>query len=591
MDTYFELREKYIHQNNSLKNKLNWLSTIRLVLALLAFYCMYNYFKVNELYYLIAFLVSALLFIVVVNIHQKNAWQKNFVQQLIAINETEIAYLSEGKMPFYNGEAYMNHQHFYAYDLDIFGNNSLYQHLNRTTIYIGREKMAELLNKKLPNEDIQQNQQAVKELAEKIGWRQAFTALGKMAADNEQNYQQLITWASTESPQKISKIGLFIAYFLPLCFITSLLVYLFTDINRYYYLASNFFFLNLIISFLYYKKIKNEIIEADNINKIISSYGLMFKAFENEKFQSVKLQRFQQQLTKNGMVVSIQIKRLSTLFASLQTVQNIMGAILFNGAILYHVHTLNSLLKWKKANALNIKNWLAIIGEVEALNSLANFAYNNPAFAFPTLNNDFELNFEALGHPLINPNKRVCNNINFNNNTLMILTGSNMSGKSTFLRTIGINLVLAGIGSAICAKKATVHPLDVLVSMRQTDSLANSESYFLAEVKRLQAIMNQLNQKVCFVLLDEILKGTNSDDKQAGTIAIIKKLVAKKAVGLIATHDLAVCKMVEEYPNNLVNKCFEVAIVNNELVFDYQLQEGVCKNKTATFLMQKMAVI
>ncbi|MFY7652142.1 MAG: MutS-related protein [Chitinophagaceae bacterium] len=591
MDTYFELREKYIHQNNSLKNKLNWLSTIRLVIALLAFYCMYNYFKVNELYYLIAFLVSALLFIVVVNIHQKNAWQKNFIQQLIAINEAEIAYLSEGKMPFYNGEAYMNHQHFYAYDLDIFGNNSLYQHLNRTTIYIGREKMAELLNKKLPNEEIQQNQQAVKELAEKIGWRKAFTALGKMAADNEQNYQQLITWASTESPQKISKIGLFIAYFLPLCFITSLLVYVFTDINRYYYLASNFFFLNLIISFLYYKKIKNEIIEADNINKIISSYGLMFKAFENEKFQSVKLQRFQQQLTKNGMVVSTQIKRLSTLFASLQTVQNIMGAILFNGAILYHVHTLNSLLKWKKANALNIKNWLAIIGEVEALNSLANFSYNNPAFAFPTLNNDFELNFEALGHPLINPNKRVCNNINFNNNTLMILTGSNMSGKSTFLRTIGINLVLAGIGSAICAKKATVHPLDVLVSMRQTDSLANSESYFLAEVKRLQAIMNQLNQKVCFVLLDEILKGTNSDDKQAGTIAIIKKLVAKKAIGLIATHDLAVCKMVEEYPNNLVNKCFEVAIVNNELVFDYQLQEGVCKNKTATFLMQKMAVI
>ncbi|MFY7652640.1 MAG: MutS-related protein [Chitinophagaceae bacterium] len=591
MEKYFELKERYVQENIRLKNKLNWLSTIRLILALLAIYCGYNYFKINELYYLIAFFVSTSLFIVVVNIHQKINRQRNLIQQLITINEVEIAYFSEGKMPFYNGEAFINHQHFYSYDLDIFGTNSLYQHLNRTAIYIGREKLAELFNKRLTNEAIILNQKAVKELAEKIIWRQKLTALGKIAADNELNYRQLITWASAESPQKISKLGLFIAYLVPTCFIISLVIYVFTNINQYYYLASNFFFINLIISFLYYKKIKSEIIEADNINKIISSYGLMFKAFENEKFQSEKLVQFQQQLTHKSTLVSKEIKRLSVLFASLQTVQNIMGAILFNGAILYHVHTLNILLKWKKNNAHRINNWLAIIGEIEALNSLANFSYNNPLFVFPTVNENFEVNFEALGHPLIHHKKRVCNNINFNSNTLVILTGSNMSGKSTFLRTIGINLVLAGVGSAICAKKANIHPLDVLVSMRQTDSLANSESYFLAEVKRLQAIMNKLNQSVCFVLLDEILKGTNSNDKQAGTIAIIKKLVTQKAIGLIATHDLAVCKMADNYPHNLVNKCFEVAIVNNELVFDYQLQTGVCKNKTATFLMQKMAII
>jgi DNA mismatch repair ATPase MutS len=234
---------------------------------------------------------------------------------------------------------------------------------------------------------------------------------------------------------------------------------------------------------------------------------------------------------------------------------------------------------------------MEVIGEFDKLQSLANFSYNNPDFAFPTLNANFEISFSNLSHPLLNENTRVGNDVNFQQQSFMILTGSNMSGKSTFLRSLGINMVLTGIGSSVCADKANVHPLPILVSMRLSDSLSDSESYFYAEIKRLKLIMDKLENNRAFVLLDEILRGTNSDDKRNGTIEVVKKMIAKNAIGAIATHDIEVCLTTNEYPNQLINNCFEVEIINDDLHFDYKLREGICKNKSATFLMKKMGVI
>ena len=152
-------------------------------------------------------------------------------------------------------------------------------------------------------------------------------------------------------------------------------------------------------------------------------------------------------------------------------------------------------------------------------------------------------------------------------------------------------MVLAGIGSVICASKANVHPLKVWVSMRLSDSLEDNESYFFAEVKRLKEIMDQADKETSFILLDEILRGTNSEDKHTGTVEVIKKLVSKGAIGAAATHDLKVCFISDENPEELVNKCFEVEIISNELSFDYKLRDGICKSKNATFLMEKMGVI
>jgi len=166
-----------------------------------------------------------------------------------------------------------------------------------------------------------------------------------------------------------------------------------------------------------------------------------------------------------------------------------------------------------------------------------------------------------------------------------------MSGKSTFLRTLGVNMILAGSGAPVCASAASIHPLRVIVSMRLSDSLTDSESYFFAEVKRLKFLMDTLDNQQCFVLLDEILRGTNSDDKRNGTIEVIKKIISKNGIGIVATHDLEVCNTTNEYPNQLSNKCFEVEIIKDELVFDYKLRAGICQNKSATFLMKKIGVI
>ena len=166
-----------------------------------------------------------------------------------------------------------------------------------------------------------------------------------------------------------------------------------------------------------------------------------------------------------------------------------------------------------------------------------------------------------------------------------------MSGKSTFLRTLGVNMLLTLVGLPVCARKANVHPLRLLVSMRLADSLNDGKSYFFAEINRIQQIMETLEDERCFVLLDEVLRGTNSEDKQYGTIKIIERLLSLQALGVLATHDIEVCKLTEQYPHQLQNKCFESDIANGELTFDYKLREGVCQNKNATFLMKKLGII
>jgi DNA mismatch repair ATPase MutS len=301
--------------------------------------------------------------------------------------------------------------------------------------------------------------------------------------------------------------------------------------------------------------------------------------------------QLQEQLLANNGKTSIKIKKLSELFARLDSIGNLITTPVFNGVFLFHVHTLKALIDWKKSNGSQLMKAIEVMGEVEMLNSLANFAFNNPEYAFPKVNEAYEVTFTNLSHPLLNKKNRVGNDVDFSKENFIILTGSNMSGKSTFLRSLGINMVLAGTGAPVCADEANVYPLKVLVSMRLSDSLSDSTSYFFAEIKRLKQIMDSLQNERSFVLLDEILRGTNSDDKRNGTIEVIKKMIHKNAIGAIATHDTEVCLTTDDFPKQLVNKSFEVAIVDNELYFDYKLRDGICQNKSATFIMKKWGVI
>jgi DNA mismatch repair ATPase MutS len=590
MTEYLKLKAQYSEEYKQLNKRHNLIGVMRLLMGIALIGLVYQSFVTSKVVFIALSIALFLFFIFFMKIHDRRAWNRKLKKQLIAINNDEIIYLERTGMPFENGAEYVDFKHFYSFDLDFFGQNSLFQNLNRTATYIGGKKLAERLLSLLKNEEIKANQVAINELAEKLDWRQQLVALAKITKDNKDSYQKLIDWTAAKQ-EKIAKPLNFIFYAMPALFLVLVAAHVFTSNALFFQLAVTSFLMNLVLLVTQLKKIKKEIIDSDEIAKIVKQYALIIEKIENEKFESEQLNLLKKGLTFQTLSASKQIKKLSRLLSEIQGVQNLLGALLVNGSVLYHLHTLKRIVEWKQQNSQNIKDWLDIIGEFETLNSLANFSYNNPSYVFPALNENYEISLEDLGHPLLPSENRICNDIAFNDHDFVILTGSNMSGKSTFLRTLGINMVLAGTGAPICASRANIHPLNVIVSMRQTDSLNDSESYFFAEVKRLKQIMDKLQAERCFVLLDEILKGTNSDDKQTGTIQVIKKVIAKQAIGVIATHDLDVCETTKEFPDTLTNKCFEVEIVNNDLFFNYKLIDGVCKNKSATFLMKKMEVI
>jgi len=587
---YTTRRQSHLALWQQLTQRYNYISAVRLALVLGIIFCVYRYFNTADSLFLWAAALAAGLFILLLNLHTRISWKRRIEKALIQINEQELAYLSHESIPFADGLAHSDPVHAYTYDLDIFGKNSLFQHLNRTATWIGETHLAGLLGSLLPNERIRENQEAIQSLAPKIGWRQHTLAIATLISDSKDAYDKLMRWARTEV-REMPVIIIAAMYAMPALLMAAIAAFAITRAGVWADAITWLFLLNLLILGSQAKRIRQEMRELDKVAEITRLYGLILEQIEKEPFEAPRLLALKAQLEHENTYASQQIKKLATLFSNMEGIQNGLAAILFNGFLLYHLHTLRALIGWRKKYAAQMPAWLAVIGEIEALNSLANFSCNNPAFAFPTLNDRAEIAFQDLGHPLIREAVRVCNSVDFNAQRFIILTGSNMSGKSTFLRTLGINMVLAGIGAPFCATRADLHPLNVLVSMRLSDSLSDSESYFFAEVKRLKSIMNQLDAQVCFVLLDEILRGTNSDDKRSGTIEVIKKMVQKKAIGAIATHDLEVCLTAAEHPEALTNQCFEVEIIDNELVFDYRLRDGVCKNKSATFLMKKMGII
>ena len=268
--------------------------------------------------------------------------------------------------------------------------------------------------------------------------------------------------------------------------------------------------------------------------------------------------------------------------------------ILLNTFFLYDIQVIIRLEKWKTKNRHAFPGWLKAVADIEYLNSLSAFSFNNPDFSFPQLTEDSKTILAVqLSHPLIAPSERVYNDFVLGKNEkLMLITGSNMSGKSTFLRSIGINVLLAQCGAPVCAQSFQLMPVRMLTCIRITDSLHEHTSYFMAELKKLQQIIHALREDIfSLVLIDEILRGTNSDDKHHGSQKYIEQLISFPCLSLFATHDVQLGQLEQTYPGLVGNYCFESTIQDNEIYFDYKLHKGVSKNRNASFLMKKMEII
>ncbi len=578
-------------EQKKLQKRKSIFGILRLGSILAIFSAFYILWSINKFYALAAAILLVIIFIQLIYKDIANKASIKHLQFLININNNELAALEGKYYQFDDGAQFVPHDHFYANDMDIFGRSSLYQLLNRTTSEMGAEKLANWLLFPTSTQHIIERQMAVKELATKNEWTQNLQALGKESSIKKNTLQKIKHWLQEPNLFIQFKHWQWLRFLLPVIICTITLLYAFDII------AENTWYLCLLIfaaiAFQINKVAATLHNELSSMVDDLTTLAESIKAIEIATFASPLLQKLQADLQKQQIAASLKIKRLKKILDRLDLRYNIVIAIPLNIMLQWTLQQVLDLEKWKKENDDNVQSWFEILAEFEALNSFATLHFNNPAYCFPILKDThFSIAATELGHPLIHQSKRVNNFINIETaGEIMLVTGSNMAGKSTYLRSIGINSILTMAGAPVCAKSFEISPIQLISSMRIADNLEESTSTFYAELKKLKTVIEKINagEKV-FVLLDEILRGTNSLDRHTGSEALIKQLIKQKAAAILATHDVELAAMEKEYPNNILNYHFDAQVNGEELYFDYKLKDGVCTNMNASLLMKKIGL-
>ena len=591
-DTYYTQRLTTLQQQSALlqikKSRIAWLRFIN-VLAIVA--GIYFLWSIGWMYVLSVALALIVIFTRLVFADINNNKAITHTNHLIGINEDELKALAHNYYHFENGNEFTDPPHFYANDLDIFGKASLYQYINRTTSQMGGSTLAKWLLAPAGAAIISQRQAAVQELTTKPEYRQQLQALGKEKKIQTATQSRLQEWFAGSNNFIENKIWLVLQYLIPAVVVTFLLLNIFDIVNNY---ARNYCLLAAaIIAGFIFKKVTPL---HQQVSKIADELGVLadsIKTIEQEKFTSPLLLQLQAQFVQKNNSASTQLKELQKILERLDLRYNPVVFIPLDIILQWDLQQAIALEKWKQRNADTVLEWFTALGEIEALNSFATVAFNHPDWCYPTLQQQhFFIEGKTIGHPLINVAKRVNNDITITNcGEVMLITGSNMAGKSTYLRSIGVNVVLAMAGAPVCANKFSLSPVTIISSMRISDNLEESTSTFYAELKKLKTIIDKVNagEKI-FILLDEILRGTNSLDRHTGSEALIKQMIKHKAACIIATHDIELAKLQQTYPQNILNYHFDVQVSNEELYFDYLLKEGICTSLNASILMKKIGI-
>jgi hypothetical protein len=565
-------------------------STFRLVAAAMAIVCIYLAVVKDTWQFYVASGFLAIGFISLIIRHRQLRETIVYVKSWIAVNQDEFNYVKGDLSSFETGKEFSEPAHEFSEDLDLFATKGLFPRLNRLVTDAARVLLATRLKK---NEmvDVETKQEAVKDLVPKLDFRHAFLAEGQSIEKEPGLKQRIKDWAALDSSFSFF-LKPVVLWVFSLSFIGMLAVLIaIGGLASAKYLAVPFF-LNLYILSRHLKRIKLDRSYVDSLAKSFSVRGKMIGLIENEGFESKELEALKAKLNAKNKQASQALIELGRLLSKLDSLDNAFGASMINGICLYHLHVMNSLLQWKHRYAKDLNEWLDVIAEFDYWISLAGYAHKHPDFTYPEINSQLEFQAENIGHPFIEQENRISNSLLYNGFDLVILTGSNMAGKSTFLRTIGVNLVLTKLGLPVCADRLVTKPYQLLTSMKPQDSLAGNESYFQAEVNRLRNLVDSMQTGTkSFVLLDEILRGTNSQDKRNGTMAFLKKIKAYDIVGIIATHDIEITDLTATEPNIFSNKFFESHLRNDELVFDYKLRDGVCETPNASDLMRIKGII
>lgn len=517
--------------------------------------------------------------------HQAIKREQEHQAELALVNRNELATLDHDFTMFADGAAYQDPLHPNSIDLDLFGPFSFYQYSNRTSTALGANYLAQMLTTSVDRVQINQRQAAIQELCADLDWRQHFLAYGRQAEDTLAQVNLLKKWIKQE-PFIIPNKGLrVLLILLPVLTIAAF---------GWFMYQQQFFFgvLSLLPALGLLRKhvLKVNLVheQTTQAEKALRHYALLIKHIETKTFETAYLkdlhQVFEGQVSKRLQKLSYIISQLNARYNAFTIILNIFG--------LWDLQWVYRLEKWKQQQKDLLPLWFDALASFEALSSLATTAYNNPDWIFPEIGTRDQVVAEQLGHPLLHRKHRVANDVSLpTKGHIKLLTGSNMAGKSTFLRTVGLNIVLAMSGAPVCARKMQLPLLKIYTSMRTQDALHESTSSFYAELKRLKLIIEAVEaDSQVFFLLDEILKGTNSRDRHTGSKALIKQLIQQGGAGIIATHDLELGSLEAQYGGTIENWCMEVAIEEDQLFFDYQVKKGVSKSFNATVLMRNMGI-
>lgn len=592
LENYRLLEEKYGILGTRHKKILFTLSVLRLVVFTGGTGLSIASFTLSPAAGLVSVLITIALFLFLLNRYEFHLERKEFFSNLETLNRNEINALSGDLSPFNNGSKRIDPDHNFSNDVDLFGAGSLFHFLNRTVTGQGEDILAQWLTDPFKiSGEIGLRQEAISELSTRLEWRQEFIAYGIGKPLEKGDIEGLLSWLNNKSGILSSAFLRIAVWLFPALALTSLILVIAEYVH--YSVFTFFFFINLLITLSQIRNTGRIHVQVSKKYEFLSSLSRLLSSFENESFQASILCDIKNKISGDELSAVSKIKKLSRIIQSFDTRLNMIVGVTLNGLLLWDFHCIRSLERWKEESKEQFPEWLSQIGQADALISFANFAYNNPGYCYPTLSKHKEI-FSAitLGHPLISSDKRVCNDFMISEKgKIFIITGANMAGKSTFLRTIAVNFILAMTGAPVCANKMTFTPLNLFTSMRTTDSLTNNESYFYAELKRLKSLKIKLEEgeEILFIL-DEILKGTNSVDKSNGSRMFMKKIIELRGTGLIATHDTSLGEMEKEFPGIIVNKCFEIEIDGENISFDYKLQEGITMKMNAALLMKQMGI-
>ncbi len=582
-----EIKEKI----SFFSKRIRLISALRVFVVLAAVFAFYQYLKLEENSLLYLSLSLFAIFMVLVRLYFKLKDKLALERALLGEYQIELNYLA-GQLPdlSFNAEIPLK-DHPFAQDLNLFGSRSLFHHLNRCFSQEGRVFLQSDLAEQEALRDIEARQESLKELKSQSEFNLKFRSLGRGLKESSSSVHNIIDVWRAEPLKKIS-IPLRILMILGQAFVLfTLLSFAINPGVESFKLLNYAFIINLLITFSQVKNLRKQQFLVAKLTDSMERYGQLIAYLERQDFKSKALKN---QLNRLGssLKASQALGQLSGILNSLEQMANVFVLIFLNGLFHYHLHRLHSLAKWKERHAENLSEWIGVTTQFELCTSLATYVENHPDFTWPALSKQVDLQANEMAHPLIPADQRIANSFDFQDFKQMILTGSNMSGKSTFLRTVGVNLVLAKRGLSVAAEKFVFYPFQVLCSMNPSDNIHENTSYFQAEVIRLKGLLDSIRpERTSLLLLDEILRGTNSEDKKEGTRLFLKKIALLNCMGIIATHDIDISNLSESEADIFAAYYFESTVSGNELKFDYKLRKGVCLTPNATSLLRNYGII